>query len=43
MQVLVLEKELEINPVSSTLDLEKHTSEGATKLWHNQYAETEKF
>lgn len=43
VKVLVLEAETEMNPVSPHLDLEKDTSEGATKLWHDQCAEPETF
>lgn len=42
-KVLVLEAEMEMNPVSPRLDLEKDTSEGAIKLWHDQCAEPETF
>lgn len=43
IKVLVLEAEMEMNPVCPRSGLEKDTSEGATKLWHDQCAEPETF
>jgi len=39
----LLESELEMDLVSPNLDLEKDTSKGVTKLWHDQYVESETF